>query len=144
MIKSINLQRFIDAQKHQYQDAIHELQNGRKRTHWMWFIFPQLDGLGHSDITQHYAIKSADEAHAYHDHPLLGARLIECTLTVLNINGQTVLDIFGYPDNLKFHSCMTLFSAISEPDSVFELAINKYYNSKPDQSTLNILQHMEE
>ena len=140
MAELFNLQRFIDAQAHQYDNAISELKSGRKRTHWIWFIFPQLKGLGHSDIARHYAIKSLAEARAYLDHPLLGARLKECTLTVLNVEGRSAHEIFGHPDDLKFLSCMTLFSAISAPGTVFEQAIDKYYNGIADQATLSILQ----
>lgn len=143
MIDKYNLQRFVSAQEEQYADAISELKSGKKKTHWMWFIFPQIKGLGHSTIAQHYAIESLDEAREYLYHPLLGARLKECTLAVLNMKGRNTKDIFGHPDYLKFHSCMTLFAEIEEEDSLFEAALSKYYEDQPDDATLSILQTIE-
>ncbi len=143
MTDEFNLQRFISAQDRQYADAIGELRTGRKRSHWMWFVFPQIEGLGHSAIAQHYAIRSLAEARAYLYHPLLGARLKECTLTVIKTEAGSARDIFGYPDDLKFHSCMTLFAEIEEEDSLFEAAIAKYYDGKTDAATLDILQAIE-
>lgn len=138
-----DLQRFVSAQECQYNDAISELKSGRKLTHWIWFVFPQLEGLGRSPTAQHYAIRSLAEARAYLDHPLLGARLKECTSAVLNVEGRTAHEIFGHPDDLKFHTCMTLFAAISGQESIFEKAIEKYYNGTSDQATLDLLKAME-
>ena len=143
MIDKYNLQRFISAQEHQYVDAISELKSGRKRSHWIWFVFPQIEGLGRSAIAQNYSIKSLAEARAYLYHPLLGARLKECTLTVLKTEGSSARDIFGFPDYLKFHSCMTLFAEIEEEDSIFETTLSKYYEGKPDGATLSILESIE-
>ncbi len=138
-----DLQRFVSAQERQYNDAISELKSGRKLTHWIWFVFPQPEGLGRSPTAQHYAIISLAEARAYLNHPLLGARLKECTSAVLNVEGRTAHEIFGHPDDLKFHSCMTLFAAISGQESIFEKAIEKYYNGTSDQATLYLLKAME-
>lgn len=132
------LQRFVDAQRTTFEQALTELQAGRKRSHWMWFIFPQIEGLGHSAMAQEYAISGMDEARAYVRHPLLGQRLRACTQAVNNVEGRSIDDIFGYPDNLKFHSSMTLFAATNE-DPVFERALGKYFQGTSDRSTLDRL-----
>src|SRR5258705_13750048 len=108
-----NLSRFVDAQDPVYEQALAELRQGRKTSHWMWFVFPQIQGLGHSYMAQQFAISSLEEAKAYLQHPILGARLRECTKLVNDTNGRTIHQIFGYPDDLKFHSCMTLFAQAS-------------------------------
>jgi uncharacterized protein (DUF1810 family) len=126
------LQRFVDAQHKIYGQVRDELQGGQKETHWMWFIFPQIRGLGSSPMAQKYAIQSLDEAKAYLDHPLLGFRLRECAQLVNAINGRAIEDVFGLPDKLKFQSSMTLFAAVSPADPVFAAALNKYFNGQKD------------
>lgn len=138
----LDFSRFTSAQAPVYSAALHELQSGRKRSHWMWFIFPQLDGLGFSQTTRFYAIKSLEEARQYLAHPLLGARLLECTRTVLAVQGVPASEILPYPDDLKFLSCMTLFAALSAPGSLFEQALEKYFGGERDQRTLDILAEM--
>jgi uncharacterized protein (DUF1810 family) len=133
------IERFIEAQANTYQQALAELQSGQKRTHWMWFVFPQIDGLGHTDIACFYAIKNILEAKAYLQHPLLGARLIECTQAVLAIKDKTLLEIFGKPDNRKFCSCMTLFAEVADNRTLFENAIDQFCNGQRDIRTLDIL-----
>jgi uncharacterized protein (DUF1810 family) len=137
-----DLERFVRAQEGVYEQACAELRAGRKRTHWMWFIFPQIKGLGSSEMAMRYAIASIEEAKAYLEHPVLGSRLRECTQTVLDVKGKTAEEIFGYPDNLKFHSSMTLFAQaaeISEEDLVFSQALDKYFEGKEDAETIERL-----
>ncbi len=134
-----DLDRFISAQASIYGHALTELQGGRKRTHWMWFIFPQIEGLGHSETTMHYAIKSIDEARAYLKHPVLGSRLTECAEAVLAVEGRTASEIFPYPDDLKLKSSMTLFAAVADPESVFVRVLDKYFAGKRDERTLQLL-----
>jgi uncharacterized protein (DUF1810 family) len=131
-----NLQRFVDAQHPIYGQVRDELQAGRKETHWMWFIFPQIKGLGSSPTAQKYAIQSIDEAKAYLTHPLLGFRLRECTQLVNGIIARSIEDIFGYPDHLKFHSSMTLFGHASMKEKVFADALTKYFEGEMDRKTL--------
>jgi len=133
-----DLQRFVDAQGAVYGNVIAELRQGRKRSHWMWFIFPQIAGLGFSAMAQRYAIGSRAEAVAYLAHDVLGPRLIECTRLVLDVSGKPILDILGSPDDMKFRSSMTLFGEVSD-GSVFNDAIVKYYREGKDQATLDIL-----
>jgi uncharacterized protein (DUF1810 family) len=132
------LDRFIRAQEWTYEEALIELRAGKKRSHWMWFIFPQLDGLGRSATAQHYAIKSLDEARAYLAHPLLGERLRECVAILLGLEGRSAEDIFGYPDVLKLHSSLTLFDQVSDGDDIFVRALNKYYGGERDGATLRL------
>jgi uncharacterized protein (DUF1810 family) len=113
-----DLDRFVQAQAKDYQQALSELRAGEKRSHWMWYVFPQVEGLGHSAMSRRYSIKSAAEAKAYLDHPVLGARLRECFAAVCNIAGRSALEIFGSPDDMKLRSCATLFAAVSD-DNVF-------------------------
>jgi uncharacterized protein (DUF1810 family) len=137
-----DLERFVRAQEGVHEQACAELRAGRKRTHWMWFIFPQIKGLGSSEMAMRYAIASIEEAKAYLEHPVLGSRLRECTQTVLDVKGKTAEEIFGYPDNLKFHSSMTLFAQaaeISEEDLVFSQALDKYFEGKEDAETIERL-----
>jgi uncharacterized protein (DUF1810 family) len=134
-----NLQRFVDAQHPIYGQVRDELQGGKKETHWMWFIFPQIRGLGSSLPAQNYAIQSLAEANAYLDHPLLGFRLRECTHLVNAINDRPIENVFGFPDNLKFHSSMTLFSEIATADPGFAAALDKYFDGKKDPKTLKLL-----
>ena len=134
-----NLNRFVHAQADAYEDALAELQRGKKRTHWMWYIFPQLDGLAFSSTSQRYAIKSVAEAQAYLAHPLLGPRLLECAEAVLQVEGRSAAEIFGSPDDLKLRSCATLFACVSPPESVFERLLTKYYDGGRDDKTLRLL-----
>jgi uncharacterized protein (DUF1810 family) len=134
-----DLQRFVDGQRGVYDQAARELRAGRKQSHWMWFIFPQIKGLGSSAMAQQYAIASRDEAKAYLNHPLLGPRLRECTRLVTAIDGRSIEDIFGYPDNLKFHSSMTLFAHAANDDPIFQDALNKYLRSEFDSRTIDRL-----
>jgi uncharacterized protein (DUF1810 family) len=142
--KTFDLTRFEKAQENIYDGVLLELTNGKKRTHWMWYIFPQLDGLGHSATAKYYAIKNREEARQYLNHPVLGKRLLECTKTLLTIEGRSPLDIFGYPDNLKLNSSMTLFASVAEPDSVFARVLDKYFNGEQDVLTLQLLSNLEE
>jgi len=134
-----DLNRFIEAQSPVYGEVLIELRAGRKRTHWMWFIFPQLAGLGHSSTAQFYALGSLAEAKAYLHHPVLGPRLRECTELVLAVEGRAPHDIFGSPDDLKFRSSMTLFAEASSEAGLFEAALAKYFHGEPDPRTLELL-----
>jgi len=134
-----NLQRFVDAQHPIYGQVRDELLAGQKESHWMWFIFPQINGLGSSPTAQKYAIQGIDEANAYLNHPLLGFRLRECTQIVNAVNGRTIEGIFSYPDQLKFHSSMTLFAHISPGDTMFTAALAKYFHGELDGKTLEQL-----
>lgn len=134
-----DLERFVRAQAPVHDRVVSELRAGRKRSHWMWFVFPQLAGLGRSEMAQRYAIASLDEAAAYLAHPLLGARLRECSALVLAVPGALADDIFGHPDNMKFHSSMTLFAAVPGADPVFRQNIDKYFGGAPDALTLSRL-----
>jgi uncharacterized protein (DUF1810 family) len=138
MTDAFDLQRFIEAQAPVYTQVCAELRRGRKATHWMWFVFPQIGGLGASTISRLYAIGSSAEAHAYLAHPLLGARLRECTALTLGVEGRTAHEIFGNPDDLKFHSSMTLFAAVAEGEMIFDTALRKYF-AGGDARTLEIL-----
>jgi Uncharacterized conserved protein len=132
----------VRAQDSVYEQVCAELRSGRKRTHWMWFIFPQVKGLGSSEMAVRYAISSIEEAKAYLEHPVLGPRVRECAGIVLGVEGRTVEDIFGYPDDLKFHSSMTLFAKaaeISEEDLVFSQALDKYFGGREDAGTVQRL-----
>jgi uncharacterized protein (DUF1810 family) len=131
-----NLQRFVDAQAGMFEDACAELRRGRKTGHWMWFIFPQLRGLGSSSMAEYYGIPSLAEARAYLDHPLLGARLMECSRLVTLLEGRTLMDIFGSPDDMKFTSSMTLFAHAATENSIFIEALNKYCGGRFDPLTL--------
>lgn len=134
-----DLTRFLEAQQNIYGTALAELKNGRKLSHWMWFVFPQIDGLGNSPTAKHYAVKSIGEAKAYLNHPLLGARLIECTKTLLDIKSLSASDIFGYPDDLKLCSSMTLFETVAPKNSVFSDALDQYCGGQRDAKTLAII-----
>ena len=137
-----DLDRFVQAQAPVYETVLTELQSGRKRTHWMWFIFPQIAGLGRSPMAQRYAIKSLNEAKAFLEHPVLGSRLTECAQTVLDLENRSVSAIFGYPDDLKYHSCTTLFAQVTAPDSVFNLTLKKYFMNQQDTQTLKRLKNL--
>ena len=126
------------AQAADYERALSELRNGEKQSHWMWYIFPQIEGLGQSPMSHRYSIKSAAEARAYLDHPVLGPRLRECAAVVHNIAERSALEIFGSPDNLKLRSCATLFASVSD-DGVFEQLLQKYFNGERDNETVRLL-----
>jgi len=136
---TFDLSRFTNAQENIYDSVLAELRNGRKRTHWMWYIFPQVDGLGHSATAKHYAIKSPEEARQYLNYPVLGQRLLECAEAVFAVEGRSASEIFGYPDNLKLKSSMTLFAYVAAPGSVFSRVLDKYFNGEQDALTLQIL-----
>ncbi len=134
-----NLQRFVDAQDPVMDHVRAELRAGRKEGHWMWFVFPQVEGLGHSALAQKYSIGSREEADAYLAHPILGPRLRECAELINSISGRSIDQILGYPDNLKFHSSMTLFSIAKPEDAVFQEALQKYFGGEPDSNTIQRL-----
>ena len=131
-----NLQRFVEAQGSTYERACSELRRGRKTSHWIWFIFPQMRGLGSSAMSEKYAISSLDEAGAYIAHPILGPRLTKITKIVNAIEGRTIEQIFGYPDNLKFHSSMTLFARAASDHPEFQAALDKYFDGAEDRLTI--------
>lgn len=131
-----NLQRFMDAQASVYQQVCEDLRRGQKTGHWMWFIFPQIRGLGSSETARYFAIASREEAAAYAAYPVLGGRLRECTRLVLQVEKKSVEQIFGYPDNLKFHSSMTLFARTAEENQVFLDVLKKYFSGALDPQTL--------
>lgn len=138
MPEAFELQRFVEAQAPVYARVCAELRAGRKATHWMWFVFPQIGGLGLSSMAARYAISSRGEACAYLAHPLLGARLRECTALTLGVEDRTAHEIFGSPDDLKFHSSMTLFAAVAEGEMIFDAALRKYFIGR-DTRTFEIL-----
>ena len=133
------LQRFVDAQRNTYALALAELRAGHKRGHWMWFVFPQVAGLGHSATAKRYAIGSREEAIAYLAHPVLGPRLRAGAEAVLGVTGRSVHDIFGYPDDLKLHSSMTLFARLAEPDSPFRRVLERFCEGAEDPATIAVL-----
>jgi len=136
-----DLQRFVTAQNHCYQQVCTELSEGNKQSHWMWFIFPQLRGLGQSPMSKLYSISSLQEAEAYLQHPVLGSRLRHCTKLVMLIEGRTIEEIFGNPDDvLKFRSSMTLFMRTSQESRIFKDGLQKYFAGKPDQLTMDRLE----
>ena len=139
MTDPFDLERFVGAQSPVYERVLAELRRGRKQSHWMWFIFPQLAGLGHSAMAQRFAIASSEEAAAYLAHGVLGPRLRECTALVNAVEGRTISEILGSPDDLKFCSSMTLFAAVSD-ETEFSSAIAKYYGGTRDRRTLDLLQ----
>ena len=134
-----DLERFVRAQDGVYEVALTEIASGRKRSHWMWFIFPQLAGLGSSPTSEHFAIRTAAEARAYLAHPILGARLLQCTQAVLSVSGRTAHEIFGHPDDLKLRSSATLFASVSAPGSVFDEVLERYFEGSRDERTLRLL-----
>ena len=135
----MNLERFVEAQAPVYDQALRELRAGRKQSHWMWFVFPQIAGLGHSAMAQHYAIQNLAEARAYLVHPLLGARLRESCQAVMNVQGKTAHDIFGSPDDMKFRSCLTLFAQAAPDETLFHDLREKYFGGEVDPLTLQKL-----
>jgi uncharacterized protein (DUF1810 family) len=134
-----DLNRFVRAQEDDYEQALAEIVSGRKRTHWMWYIFPQIDGLAFSSTSKLYSIKSVDEARAYLHHPILGPRLLECAEAVVRVEGRSATEIFGSPDDLKLRSCATLFACVLPPGSVFARLLRKYYGSERDVKTQRLL-----
>ena len=135
-----DLQRFVDAQHAVYDRVCAELRNGRKKSHWMWFIFPQITGLGSSPMAQRYAISSLQEAQAYLKHPVLGPRLRECTRLMLEVEGRSALEVLGSPDDMKFRSCLTLFARAAPEERVFQNALQKYFAGQEDPRTIEGLQ----
>lgn len=134
-----DLSRFMEAQQSSYATALSEIRRGQKRSHWMWFIFPQYIGLGISSTSQRYAVKSVAEAEAYLNHPVLGQRLKECAEALLLIEGRSAQQIFGYPDDLKLKSCATLFAQVSPSGSVFKRVLAKYFQGEQDPQTLRLM-----
>jgi uncharacterized protein (DUF1810 family) len=133
-----DLNRFVRAQEGDYAQVLAEIESGRKRSHWMWYVFPQFDGLGFSATSKLYAIKSVAEAQAYLAHPVLGPRLVECAGAVVRVEGRSATDIFGSPDDLKLQSCATLFAALLPASSVFDRLLGKYYGGERDGRTLQL------
>jgi uncharacterized protein (DUF1810 family) len=134
-----DLQRFVDAQAPVYATALAELRAGAKRSHWMWFVFPQVAGLGFSPMAQRYAIAGLAEARAYLAHPLLGARLRECVQAMLGVDGRSAREVLGSPDDLKFRSCLTLFAQAAREEALFAAGLEKYFGGAPDAATLEKL-----
>jgi uncharacterized protein (DUF1810 family) len=134
-----NLQRFVEAQDPAFEQVCAELRTGQKRGHWIWFIFPQLRGLGYSEMATKFAISSRDEAEEYLKHPVLGPRLRECTRLVMLVEGRSIDQIFGYPDDVKFRSSMTLFASATSENQIFEDALHKYFAGQPDPLTIERL-----
>jgi uncharacterized protein (DUF1810 family) len=134
-----DLNRFVQAQQGVYPQALSEIRSGRKRSHWMWYVFPQLEGLGFSSMSRRYSIKSRAEAEAYLAHPVLGPRLVECAEAALQVEGRSARDVFGSPDDMKLRSCATLFDAVSPRGSVFERLLDRYYRGERDAETRRLL-----
>ena len=135
-----DLRRFVEAQDSVIEEVKEELRAGQKRTHWMWYVFPQMEGLGRSQMAQRYAIVSREEAEAYLAHSILGPRLHECTELVNAVEGRSANDIFGSPDDLKFRSSMTLFDAVADDPTPFRTALKRYYDGEPDTKTMELLE----
>ena len=133
-----DLSRFLKAQEYDYAQALREIRAGRKRSHWMWYIFPQIQGLGFSSTAQYYAIRDLNEAKDYLAHPVLGARLKEISEALLELDGLSAHEIFGYPDDLKLRSCMTLFRMADLNCKIFEQVLEKYYDGEPDRRTVEL------
>ncbi|GAB3171473.1 DUF1810 domain-containing protein [Telluribacter humicola] len=138
MIDTYDLDRFLEAQEQVYSDALREIRNGRKQSHWMWFIFPQVLGLGQTETSRYYAIKSREEAAAYLSHPTLGSRLLEVSEALLSVRNKSAREIMGTPDDLKLKSCMTLFGQVSD-NQVFGQVLDHYFNGEKDTRTIQIL-----
>ena len=134
-----DLDRFVQAQRSAYETALSEIRSGRKRSHWMWYVFPQFDGLGFSATSRQYAIKSIEEAHAYSRHPVLGPRLLESVEAVLALDGRSARDVFGSPDDMKLQSCATLFAGVSPTGSAFERLLDRYFHGERDRNTLRLV-----
>jgi uncharacterized protein (DUF1810 family) len=134
-----DLARFVKAQEANYTQALAEVRDGRKRSHWMWYVFPQIDGLGFSEMARRYAIKSLDEARAYLAHPVLGPRLTECAEAALAVEGRSALAIFGSPDDMKLKSCATLFALVSPDGSAFHRLLDKFFQGERDEKTVRLV-----
>ncbi len=139
MPKETDLKRFIDAQQTSYQAALAEIKNGRKRSHWMWYIFPQIQGLGFSETSKFYAIKEVSEAEEFLKHPILGSRLVEICEVLLGLETNNANQVFGSPDDMKLKSSMTLFAALPNTNPVFELVLKKFFGGSKDNKTLQII-----
>ena len=139
MHDAVSLHRFLEAQETAYAVALTEIQRGRKASHWMWYIFPQIQGLGFSATSRHYALASAHEAEAYARHPVLGARLVHLGEELLALESNDATRILGSPDDLKLRSCMTLFGALPGAHAVFQRVLDKFFGGKPDEHTLRLL-----
>lgn len=139
MTDTNHLQRFISAQERDYETALSEIKQGRKRSHWIWYIFPQVQGLGYSETSKFYAIKNLQEAEAYLQHPLLGSRLVAICNALLQLPTNNVHQVFGSPDDVKLKSSMTLFAAVPNADDVFEAVLKKFFAGAKDQKTLDII-----
>jgi uncharacterized protein (DUF1810 family) len=135
-----DLGRFVNAQASDYEQALSEIRSGRKRSHWIWYVFPQIDGLGFSSMSRRYSIKSLDEARVYLDHPVLGPRLVECAEAAFGVAGRSAYEIFGSPDDMKLRSSATLFASVTPADSVFARLLDKFFDGKPDDKTRELLQ----
>ncbi|PSS58615.1 DUF1810 domain-containing protein [Pseudomonas sp. BBP2017] len=135
-----NLQRFVDAQDPFLDRVLAELQAGRKTSHWIWFIFPQLEGLGHSAMAERYALQSADEARAYLRHEVLRARLEQCVAAILQHTDKSAVQILGHTDDMKLRSCLTLFASVEPDHPLFKAALEQFYGAQPDPRTLQLLQ----
>jgi uncharacterized protein (DUF1810 family) len=134
-----DLSRFVEAQEVSYEQALAEIRSGQKQSHWMWYVFPQFEGLGFSPTARRYAIKSLAEAKAYLNHPVLGPRLRECGEAALGVEGRSAHEIFGFPDDLKLRSCATLFAEVAPPGSMFDRLLDKYFGGQGDEKTLQLL-----
>ena len=137
-----NLSRFLEAQSKSYESAMIELSRGKKTGHWMWYIFPQIDGLGSTDTTKLYSIKSIEEAQAYLAHPVLGERLIKSCEILLTLKGVSISDVMGFPDDLKLKSSMSLFEYVSNPNSIFRRVLNEYFEGNLDEVSIEIIKTM--
>ena len=135
-----DLARFVQAQERVFESALGEIRSGRKRSHWMWYVFPQFAGLGFSPTSVRYSIRSRDEAEAYLRHPVLGPRLVECSESLLRVEGSSAREILGSPDDLKLRSSATLFAAVSPKDSVFERLLDRFFEGRRDERTLQLLE----
>ncbi len=142
MAGDYNLDRFLTAQEKTYSIALSEIKAGRKQSHWMWYIFPQIKGLGFSDTSKFYAISSRSEAIQYMAHPVLGKRLIEISDALLHVEGKSALDIFGSPDDVKLQSCMTLFCSLGNANPVFQAVLDMYFNGHIDNKTLVLVKEL--
>lgn len=140
-MKDFQLNRFINAQKSHYSTALKEIQNGHKQSHWIWYIFPQIAGLGCSPTSQYYAISSLDEAKAYMNEPTLKEHLLEISYALMELKTNNPTEVMGYPDDMKLRSSMTLFAYATPEYDVFEKVLNKYFHDQKDQKTLDILKH---
>lgn len=143
MHNKYNLSRFLEAQNHSYLKALSEIKDGQKQSHWMWYIFPQLIGLGKSDTAKYYAIGGLEEAQAYASHPVLGKHLVEISEALLAINGKSALEMFGSPDDLKLRSSMTLFASLENTDTIFNKVLEKYFGGEKDRMTLQLIDKKE-